>query len=84
MKQADRVVLKKIISYCDDITEMAAQLGQSYEAFAQQTAYQYAVGMCILQIGKLVSRLSDEGIASIPDVPWREIRGDAQYLCPQL
>ena len=75
MKQADRVILKKIVSYCDDITDMVMELDNESEAFEQQKTYQYAVSMCILQIGELVAKLSDEGTSMLPEVPWRAIRG---------
>ena len=60
MKPGDQVVLQKMLSYCEDISDMIQQFGDSFEAFERQRAYQYAVGMCILQIGELVARLSDE------------------------
>ena len=75
MKSADRLVLQKMIDYCDDITDMVSEFGDSYEAFASRKSYQYATGMCILQIGELVTRLSDETKAAIPSIPWRMIRG---------
>lgn len=75
MRQADQETLRKMIAYCDDIADIISQFGDSYEAFASQKAYQYAAGMCILQIGELVGRLSDEVKQSVPGIPWRAIRG---------
>ena len=75
MKPSDRIVLQKMIAYCVDISDMRAQFGDSLDAFSRQKPYQYAVGMCIVQIGELVTRLSDEAREASPDIPWRLIRG---------
>ena len=47
----------------------------SYEVFAENVTYQNACCMCILQIGELAGKLSDEARAQLSDIPWREIRG---------
>lgn len=75
MRQSDRIALQKMIAYCDDVADLRAQFGDSFECFTGNKAYQYAAGMCIVQIGELVSRLSDEAKAEAPDIPWRLIRG---------
>ena len=73
MKQADRVVLQKMIGYCDDISDLMDRFGKSYESYATDIAYQYAAAMCVLQIGELVSRLSDEAKEATKQIPWRLI-----------
>ena len=75
MKPSDELILQKMVGYCDDISAMIAEFGDSYEDFARQKSYQYATGMCILQIGELVGRLSDETKEALPNIPWRMIRG---------
>ena len=46
-----------------------------FDVYCQDRAYQYATAMCILQIGELVTRLSDEVTEDHPEIPWRLIRG---------
>ena len=77
MKQPDRIVLGKMIAYCDDIDRLMNQFGRSFSDYEASIAYQYSTStaMCILQIGELVSRLSQETMASAPQIPWRLIRG---------
>ena len=58
MKQPDRIVLGKMIAYCDDIDRLMNQFGRSFSDYEASIAYQYSTAMCILQIGELVSRLS--------------------------
>ena len=55
MKQADRIILEKMIGYCDQINAMMERFGRSWEAFSRDMAYQLAVNMCILQIGELIT-----------------------------
>lgn len=74
MKQTDIAVLKKMILYCDQIDEMTDRFGRTVDAFQSDFAYQYAVGMCILQIGELVNKLTPEALAETVQIPWRLIR----------
>ena len=74
MKQADRVILQKMIGYCDDVISMVAECGDSYQTFTAQKSYRYATSMCILQIGELVNRLSPDTMAENVQIPWRMIR----------
>ena len=74
MKQADTVALKKMISYCDDIAEMLNQFGNSYETYLSNKTFQYASSMCILQIGELVNRVSEETLSENVQIPWHSIR----------
>ena len=75
MKQADTIVLKKMISYCDDIADMLNQFGDDYEDYLSSKTFQYAASMCILQIGELVNRVSEETLKENAQIPWHSIRG---------
>ena len=74
MKQADKVIMEKMVGYCDDILSTMNRLGPSQENYEKDKVYQYATSMCILQIGELASRLSDEAKQETAEVPWRLIR----------
>ena len=74
MRQADKTVIRKMIEYCDQIATLTKRFGCSFEAFRDDFAYQYAVGMCIIQIGELVNRLSTDALAETVSIPWRLIR----------
>ena len=75
MKPADRAILQKMVGYCDDILAAVARFGADAGAYRADKMYQYATSMCILQIGELTARLSDEAKAALPQIPWRLIRG---------
>ena len=72
MSGNDPIVLKKIIKYCNEIADMIN--GASFDDYLGNTMMQYACGMCIIQIGELISRLSDEFIREHNIIPWRAIR----------
>lgn len=75
MNSKDLMIVQKIISYCGQIQHSHSVFGMSYEVFAENVTYQNACCMCILQIGELAGKLSDEARAQLSDIPWREIRG---------
>ena len=48
---------------------------ESRVEFEQSKEFQYACGMCIVQIGELVSRLDEDFIEQYDEVPWRQMKG---------
>ena len=74
MTQTDQMTIRKMIAYCDQTGLLIERFGHSLDAFQKDFAYQYAVGMCIVQIGELVNRLSPEAMTENVQIPWRLIR----------
>ena len=76
MKAPDRDLrlLKHIVSYCEQIDMAVERFGASYSIFAADPVYRNAVSLCILQIGELVSNLSDAFRQEHPAIPWRQIK----------
>lgn len=74
-KKAERIILKKIIRYCDEIAQILKKHNFDKEDFENDSEFQFAAGMCIIQIGELVSRLDDDFIKGYSDIPWRQIKG---------
>jgi len=62
MKNEDRQVLEKIVGYCNDVESL------------KRISFQYSCNMCIIQIGELVSRLSDEFLVEHSEIPWHAIK----------
>ena len=67
-------ILEHIIDYCDQITEAVERFGNDETTFLNDRVYKNAVSLCILQIGELVSILTDEFRTAHPDIPWRDIK----------
>ena len=74
MKNKDIQVLKKIISYCEDINSLLNKYNTSYDNYRTDISFQYSCNMCIIQIGELVGRVSDEIRSANTDIPWSAIR----------
>ena len=74
MNTRDRIVLKKIIQYADEINETICRFNLTQESFTEDFVVRNAISMCILQIGELVGKLSDEFKIANNAMPWREIK----------
>jgi len=76
----DAQILEKVIFYCETIENTIIRFGDKYEIFDEDFAYQNACSMCLLQIGELISRFSDDFRAKHTAIPWRSIRGMRNLL----
>ena len=76
MKPLDRnaSILGHIISYCDQIQQTVERFGDDYALFESDSIYRNAAALCILQIGELVGKLTDDFREQHPAVPWRQIK----------
>lgn len=71
----DIQILEKVRQYCDDIVFTHAEYKHDYEVFRANPTYRNAIALCLMQIGELVRKLSDEFVQAHTDIPWRAIRG---------
>lgn len=76
----NRDIIEHILRYCNQIETAHADFGKSKERFIESTTYQNAVSMCILQIGELVNRLTDDFKAEHSNIPWHKIRGMRNFV----
>ena len=74
MNTRDEIVLKKIIQYADEISETISRFNLTQDSFTEDFVARNAISMCILQIGELVGKLSEEFKADNNAMPWREIK----------
>lgn len=79
MEQRDRIILQKIIAYCDRIAENLSRYDHSCEAFKKDHMFQDACCMCVVQIGELVSQISEEAKAHNKLIPWRIIKDTRNF-----
>lgn len=75
MNNRDRIIIEKIIDYCDQLEQACQIFESSLEEFSQNTVFRNACCMCILQIGELAGKLSEEALAETSYLPWKQIRG---------
>ncbi len=76
----DQELIRHMLRYCHQVETAHQDFQCSKERFAESTTYQNAISMCILQIGELVGRLTDDFKAEHAEVPWHKIRGMRNYV----
>lgn len=76
----DRDIVEHILRYCNQVETAHQDFGQSKDRFVESTTYQNAVSMCILQIGELVGRLTEDFKTAHTEIPWHKIRGMRNYV----
>ncbi|MBE6911375.1 MAG: DUF86 domain-containing protein [Oscillospiraceae bacterium] len=74
MNSKDVIVLKKIVQYSDEIDATISRFSLTQQTFAEDFVARNAISMCILQIGELVNKLSEEFKTVNNKMPWREIK----------
>lgn len=74
MSNRDEIVIRKIIQYSDEIGETISRFNLTSDTFADDFIARNAISMCILQIGELVGKLSDDFKTKNSAMPWREIK----------
>ena len=74
MNNSDLNSLHHILNYCEQIKETKNEFDNSKERFIESATFRNAVCLCLLQIGELVTVLSDEFKENQPDIQWRDIK----------
>ena len=74
MKERDYNSLEKMISYCEDVALLYNKYNRDFELYLTDISFQYSANMCIIQIGELVSRLSDEIMEEYNNIPWHSVK----------
>ena len=74
MKNNDYQTIQKIIRYCDDVATILNRHEVDFAKFENDVEFEYACNMCIIQIGELVGRLSDDFQIEHSDIPWHAIK----------
>lgn len=67
-------ILKRIISYCNEISETIQRFGEDYDVFARDFVYKNASALCVLQIGELTTHLTDDFKKTYTGMPWTQIK----------
>lgn len=74
-KKSEWTALQKMLRYCDEIDLILKKHHFDREDFENDTEFQFASGMCIIQIGELVAGLDENFIQKHSEIPWRQIKG---------
>ena len=72
--RVDKIVANKIIDYCNQIEEIIQRFGATFENFNTDRVFQLSIGMCVVQIGELTNRFSDEFKSKHSEISWHAIK----------
>lgn len=76
MQLRDQQRLAKIKEYCEDIQTSMDSFDHSFSMFCENNIYQFSVAFCLLQIGELVGKLTEEYRAvTRTQISWPQIKG---------
>ena len=73
MNDRDLTILKKMIRYADEIEWTIEKMNLDFEMFESDFIAKNAIAMCILQIGELVGKLTEETKKKYNKMPWKDI-----------
>lgn len=79
IEKRDRLILQKIIAYCNRIADNLNRYHHDFSAFESDYMFQDACCMCVVQIGELVGKLSGEATQQNPAIPWRIIKDTRNF-----
>ena len=75
LSEKDVSILEHMIRHCNIIADCLKRFGNGVESFKKDQIFRDAVGMNILQIGELVTHLSEDFLNETKEqIPWRQIR----------
>lgn len=75
----DRIILQKIITYCQSIADNLDRYDHSFSAFERDYLFQDACCMCVVRIGELVAQLSEEVKKQNAMISWRIIKDTRNF-----
>ncbi len=75
MQSKDKVILKKLIKYCNEIERILDSIDNDKSRYINEIIYQLSTDMCVFQLGELSVHMSEEFKLKHLDIPWAEMRG---------
>ena len=73
-ENSNKVVIEKIVGSCNEIERMINRFGNTFEEFNSDLAFKLAGGACIIQIGELTTRLTDDFKKQHPEIAWNNLK----------
>ncbi len=73
-RDTDKIVIQKMIEYCNKIEILKNRFGTEFEKYVADFAFQMSCDMCILQIGELTTRLTEDFKNQHSEIAWNQIK----------
>ena len=74
LTEKDNIAISLMIKYCNDISMLMERYGGDFHRYTSDISFEYSCGMCLIQIGELAGKVSEETMKNNPSVAWRAIR----------
>ena len=74
MNIKDMDIIRHILIYCKQIMDTSNEFDNSKARFFESATFRNAICLCLLQIGELVTGLSDKFKEKNPEIQWRDIK----------
>lgn len=75
MDERDITIVQKMLRYINELESTIKEYKNDFNAFLTNSTCRNAICMCLLQIGELSGKLSEESKLTNPDIEWRLIKG---------
>ena len=75
MEYRNHDALSHIIEYCDDVASFLSAVPDGIDSFRENKSFRYSISMCVLQIGELAGKLTDDFKEQYDGIPWKAIKG---------
>ena len=70
----NRIILQKIIKWCNVVEDLMIEYNSSYELYLSKMSFQLSCSACVIQIGELTARLSEEFKDQHSEISWHAIK----------
>ena len=74
MNNRDIIILTRIIQYTEEIETTVKRYELNFFKFSSDFVVKNAIAMCVLQIGELVGKLTEEFKIENNAMPWNDIK----------
>jgi uncharacterized protein with HEPN domain len=71
----DLDIIKRVLSYSNDISNTIRRFGDSFDILAQDKDYYKSISMSLMQIGELTIHLSEDFRLENKEIQWGLIKG---------
>ena len=73
-RDVNKIVMQKILDYCNNIESALNMFGKSFDTYVADKAFRHSCDMCVIQIGELTTRLTDDFKAEHSEISWHKIK----------
>lgn len=73
-REENLIAVQKMIDYCDEIEKAMKIFGRTFEDYRDNSTFQLACSACIIQLGELINRLTDDFKTKHDEIDWYDIK----------